>query len=84
MRPALLAMLVLSGCRYLTPAMPEVTPGDSRLLPNGNLSDPTRQAQVPGRRCVVACAPGFVCDDQTASCVPEKGAPLDAGPAWLP
>jgi hypothetical protein len=81
--PALCLLLV--GCRYLAPAMPEYTAEHPALLANGPTGDPTRQAQPPGRPCVVECSVGFECDAPTATCVPVKSAGArDAGPAWLP
>jgi hypothetical protein len=77
--------VVLTGCRYLAPAMPEYTAEHPALLSNGPVADPTRQAQLPARRCAVECGVGFTCDEPSATCVPVKAAgATDAGPAWLP
>lgn len=79
---ALFLLLSLAGCRYLAPVSPQVSPERPALLSGGNASDPTRQTQLPGRRCVVECGPGQHCDEPSAQCVADK--PLDAGVRWLP
>ena len=88
MRPSfvLLAVLSLAGCRLLRPGVPQVTPARPGLLSTSDLSDPTRTpTAMPARRCVVDCAPGYRCNDQTAECEadPDAGTP-DSGVSWLP
>jgi hypothetical protein len=81
----LLLFLLLSGCRYLTPAMPEVSAERPALLAGGDKSDPTRQQAPPGRPCLVECGPGQRCNEKTAECeVVAKPKPEDAGIPWLP
>lgn len=79
----LFLLLSLAGCRYLGPVSPQITPERPALL--GNASDPTRQAQLPGRPCVVECGPGHHCDEQSAQCVADAVSNSgDAGVKWLP
>ncbi|MBE2249560.1 MAG: hypothetical protein IAE78_08415 [Myxococcus sp.] len=79
MRRAWLTLL-LTGCRYLAPAQPTLNP--ARPLPNPS----ERQVPLTANRCGVACAPGFHCDQPTATCVADEAAPTssDAGVPWLP
>lgn len=79
---SLFFLLSLASCRYLGPGSPQVTPERPALL--GNASDPTRQAQLPGRACVVECGPGQRCDERSAQCVAEEPSKGDAGVRWLP
>ena len=85
-RLALLAVVMCSAaaCRYLGPATPLKGPDQPQLNANGNPGDPTRAQPIPARRCVVDCAPGWVCDEKLAECVLTRTGRPDAGPAWLP
>lgn len=80
----LLAFTIVS-CRYVRPAVPQVTPQRPGLL-SSDTSDPTRTpSTMPARRCVVACAPGYRCNEQTAECEADRRAlASDAGMSWLP
>lgn len=84
---ALLALCLLSGCRYLAAPAPSVAPGQSALLSSGNPTDPGRQpADLPENKCGVVCGVGFRCEVKTARCVPEATSTSvrDGGAAWLP
>jgi hypothetical protein len=81
----LLFAMVLSGCRYLGPVAPQVTPERPSLLSGGSPADPTRQPPLPARRCVVDCGPGHHCNEKTAECEADPDhQPRDGGVLWLP
>ena len=80
-RLSLICLLSLGGCRYLAPVSPQATPTRPALL--GNTTDPTRQAPLPGRACIVDCGPGRHCDERAAQCVTDQ-LTSDAGLRWLP
>jgi hypothetical protein len=83
--PFVLLLLLISGCRYLAPAMPEVSPERPALLSSGNTTEPSRQQQQPGRPCVIDCGPGKWCNEKTAQCEVARAEPArDAGVPWLP
>lgn len=88
MRSSLLLVVVfsLTGCRYLRPPVAQVTPARPGLLSTNDPSDPTRTpASMPARRCVVDCAPGYRCNEQTAECEADRAAATaDGGVGWLP
>ena len=80
-----LLCLTLVGCRYLVPATPDVSPERPGLLSTGNSADPGRQpSQLPGRPCIIECAPGYRCNPD-AVCEPDPSATRrDAGLSWMP
>jgi hypothetical protein len=80
-----LLCLALVGCRYLVPSTPQVSPERPALLAGGNSVDPQRQPNtLPGRPCIVACSPGYRCN-QDAVCEPEPFVTTrDAGLSWMP
>ncbi len=81
---SLVFLFALASCRYLAPATPEVSPERPALLSSGNPSDPTRQAAMPGRACVVDCGAGQHCDEKSAQCVADPVGKRDAGVRRLP
>ena len=85
-RCALALVSWLSSCAALVPATPQVNAQRPELLQSGGASDPSRQpARLPGRPCVVACGPGFRCDERSAQCVADPLAPGgDGGVRWMP
>jgi hypothetical protein len=85
MTRCLLLCLTFVGCRYLGPATPEVNPERPALLSGDNSADPSRQPrQLPGRPCLIECAPGYRCN-RDAVCEPDLSAPRrDAGLSWMP
>ena len=85
MRRSLFVMslaVTLWTCRYIGPLAP--LRSDNRLPSTGPTSDPTRQAPLTSRRCLVECGPGYVCNEPLAECELAKRAVLDGGPSWLP
>ena len=84
MRSFALWGLVFAAC--VTAPMPQVTPGNSNLLSNGDPTDPNRQVQTQGRPCVLQCMKGYRCNPKTGGCevVAEPMEARDGGAAWLP
>jgi hypothetical protein len=77
--------VVLCGCRYVGPVTPQVSAERPELLSTGDPTDPTRQPQLPARRCLVECGAGFRCNQRTAECEADPAfVARDGGVPWLP